>query len=270
MNDISGSTRLYAILADPIHHVQTPRLMNALFARQQADRLMVALHVRSGELVPAVAGLRHLANLEGFIVTVPHKTTMAGLCDRLSPRAQLIGAVNVVRRTPQGQLHGDMLDGVGFVAGLRSAGIEPAGLDVYLMGAGGAACAIAFALAEAGIARLTIANRSADKAAELARRVRAAYGALPVAVGDRNPAGHALVVNATSLGLHAGDPLPCETGNLAPAQIVAEIIMQPPMTALLQAAQERGCRLHPGLPMLDCQIQLMATGMGVPQSEEQA
>jgi len=267
MNEISGTTRLYAILADPIHHVQTPRLMNALFRQRGADRLMVALHVPALELAEAVAGLRHLANLEGFIVTVPHKSAMLALCDEVSAHAAQVGAVNVVRRDADGRLHGDIVDGTGFVAGLRSAGIEPAGQSVYLMGAGGAANAIAFALAEAGIARLTIANRSQHKAEALSQRLQRVYPQLSVAIGSRDPSGHQLVVNATSLGLRNDDPLPCDVQRLSPDQVVAEIIMQPPLTALLQAAQARGCKIHEGLPMLSSQIELMAARMGVPLQE---
>jgi shikimate dehydrogenase len=269
ITDISGTTRLYAILADPIHHVQTPQLMNALFRQRGADRLMVALHVPGEQLAAAVAGLRHLANLEGFIVTVPHKTAMLALCDEVTVQARQVGAVNVVRRGQGGQLQGDILDGTGFVAGLRREGIEPRGCSVYLAGAGGAANAIAFALAEAGVARLTIANRSQDKADALRQRLSAVYPQLPVSLGGPDPSGHRLVVNATSLGLASSDPLPCDASRLTPDQIVAEIIMQPPRTALLLAAEARGCRLHGGLPMLSCQIELMAAGMGVPSSEAQ-
>lgn len=267
IDDICGTTRLYAILADPVHHVQTPQLMNALFHQRGADRLMVALHVPDQALAQAVGGLRQLANLEGFIVTVPHKIAMLALCDEVSLHARQVGAVNVVRRSADGRLHGDILDGTGFVAGLRHEGIEPAGLAVYLMGAGGAANAIAFALAEAGISRLTIANRSQDRAQALQQRLLEVYPQLPVASGSRDPSGHGLVVNATSLGLRDSDPLPCATELLGSEQIVAEIIMQPPLTALLQAAEARGCRIHGGLPMLSCQIELMAAGMGVPLQE---
>lgn len=267
ISDISGTTRLYAILADPIHHVQTPLLMNALFRQRGADRLMVALHVPDNALAQAVTGLRQLANLEGFIVTVPHKIAMLALCDEVSLHARQVGAVNVVRRSADGQLHGDILDGTGFVAGLRREGLDPAGQSVYLMGAGGAANAIAFALADAGITRLTIANRSEGKAQGLLERLRAAYPQLPVYIGSRDPGGHQLVVNATSLGLRGDDPLPCDAQRLSADQVVAEIIMQPPLTALLQAAAAQGCRIHQGLPMLSCQIELMAVSMGVPLQE---
>lgn len=135
ITDISGTTRLYAILADPIHHVQTPQLMNALFRQRGADRLMVALHVPGEQLAAAVAGLRHLANLEGFIVTVPHKTAMLALCDEVTVQARQVGAVNVVRRGQGGQLQGTSWMAPASSPGC-DAGIEPRGCSVYLAGAG--------------------------------------------------------------------------------------------------------------------------------------
>lgn len=267
---ISGHTRLFAIVAEPIHHVKTPQEINALMAARGDNRVMVPLHVGPEQLAEAVQGLRAMRNLDGFVVTVPHKGAIVPLCDSLSPVAQLVGAVNVVRRQADGQLHGDMLDGVGFVTGLRRAAIEPAGMKVYLAGAGGAAQAIAFALAEAGVARLTIANRTRARAEQLVSRLASAFPGVTFAVGTADPAGHDLVVNATSMGLREGDDYPCDIQRLSPEQIVAEIIMQPEHTALLLAAAERGCRVHLGRPMLQCQVELMAAAMSAVAEGEEA
>ncbi|MFC5694878.1 shikimate dehydrogenase family protein [Pseudomonas sp. GCM10022186] len=261
INKISGNTKVFAILADPIHHVKTPGAMNSLFAERGDDSVLVPFHVAPEDLATVVAGLRGIRSLEGFIVTVPHKTTIVDLCDSVTEAARIVGAVNVVTRTKEGKLHGDILDGAGFVAGLRQAGIEPKGLSVYLAGAGGAANAIAFALAEAGVKRLTIANRTAEKAQDLVERIAGSFSSVELAVGTADPSGHDLVVNGTSLGLRPGDALPCEASKLTPNQIVAEIIMQPAITPLLAAAKEVGCRVHEGLPMLLCQIELMAAAM---------
>lgn len=258
MPQITGKTRMLAILADPIHHVKTPQRINALFEDAGIDAVMVPLHVPADGLAATLAGLRRVASFDGCVVTVPHKQAAVPLCDELSDAARQVGAVNVIRRLADGRLRGDILDGTGFVAGLRSAGIEPAGRSVYLAGAGGAANAIAFALAAAGVARLTLHNRTRDKAQALADGLRLAFPALPVQVGSTDPSGHDMVVNATSLGLRPGDALPLDAGLLHPSQTVAEIIMEPAETALLQAAGARGCRVHPGLPMLVEQVRWMA------------
>ena len=164
---ITGRTRVYGILAHPIYHVKAPAVMGALFARHGVDGVLVPLHVRPADLGTVFAALRALHNLEGWIVTVPHKTAALALCDEVSPQAERIGAVNCIRASRTGGSIGAMLDGIGFVDGLRGQGIEPAGKAVHLVGAGGAAAAIAFALAESGVSRLVIANRSAARRDEL-------------------------------------------------------------------------------------------------------
>ena len=152
-----------------------------------------------------------MKNLGGFVATVPHKTVIAALCDELGDAGRAIGSVNVVRREADGRLIGNMFDGAGFVAGLRAQGHDPAGRRALLVGAGGAAGAIAFALAEAGVASLTIANRTRSKAEEIMARVTKFFPDRPIRVGTADPTGHDLVINATSLGLKAGDPLPIDT-----------------------------------------------------------
>lgn len=264
---ITGTTRIFAILADPIHHVKTPQGINRLFDADAFDGVMVPIHVGSDDLATVVQGLRRMNNLGGFVVTVPHKTAVPALCDELTPAAARIGAVNVVRRTVDGRLVGGILDGEGFVAGLRSVGIEPSGRSVYLAGAGGAASAIAYALAQAGVSRLTIANRTTAKASKLVGRMQEDFAGLAISVGTDDPSQHDIVVNGTSLGLREGDALPLDVDLLTSEQIVAEIIMQPAETALLRAAAARGCRVHFGAPMLATQVALMAEFMGGPAAE---
>lgn len=259
--EITGHTRFLAIVADPIHHVKTPQRINELMRAHGIDAVMVPLHVSEGDLPVVMNALRGTQNFFGCVVTVPHKTKAVALCDEVSEEARQIGAVNVVHRLPDGRLRGAMLDGIGFVEGLRGAGIDPDGMSVYLAGAGGAASAIAFSLVQAGVRRLTVANRSYDKAASLIGRLREEHPTLAATVGESDPSGHDVVVNATSLGLRPDDPLPLDVSKLDPSQIVAEIIMDPAETALLKAARERGCRVHEGAPMLASQVRLMAAFM---------
>lgn len=265
MREITGHTRIFGILADPVGHVQTPQMLNALMERRGFDGVLVPCHVSAADLASFVGAFRHLRNLGGVVVTVPHKTAIVALCDEVTETARQIGAVNVVRRDADGRLIGDILDGEGFVSGLRQAGIEPRGRSAFLAGAGGAANAIAFALAQAGVSRLTINNRTRTKADDLAKRLHAFFPAATVEVGSPDPSGHDLVVNATSLGLKPGDPLPLAADRLSSSQTVAEIIMDPAMTALLQAATARGSRVHPGKPMLACQLELIANFLGISQ-----
>ncbi|CAM3172429.1 shikimate dehydrogenase [Paracoccus nototheniae] len=263
---ITGHTRIYGIVADPIHHVKTPEEMNAHFAALGHDGVLIPFHVRPPELAPFMDAMRAVQNFAGLIATVPHKTAMLAICDEVVGDAARIGAVNAVRRDPDGRLIGAMLDGRGFVSGLQAEGVSLTGMDACLLGAGGAGAAIAFALAEAGVARLTINNRSLDKARDLARRVTDTYPGTRVDAGLPDTPRHDLIVNATSLGLRAGDGLPLDDHAFRPGQIVAEAIMEPELTPLLALAQARGVRIHFGRPMLRHQIRLMALHMGAPPS----
>ncbi|CAM3424431.1 shikimate dehydrogenase [Bordetella sputigena] len=262
MTPITGKTRVYGILADPIHHVQAPQRLNEYFASVGFDGVMIPMHVRPDHLPAVVAGLRGMENLGGVVVTVPHKTAILALCDEASDVTRKIGAANVVRREPDGRLVATMLDGEGFVGGLRAEGRGVEGASAYLAGAGGAANAIAFALVGAGAARLTVANRTRAKAEDLRQRILALHPAADVRVGSDDPSGHDIVVNATSLGMRQGDALPLDVARLDPRQLVCEVIMQPRETALLLAARERGCAIHYGAPMLAAQVALMADFLG--------
>lgn len=255
---INGRTTLVVILAHPIGHVRTPGEMNRHFAAIARDAVLVPLHVLPDDLASAVATLRRVPNLGGIVVTVPHKERIAALCDRLTEAATLVGAVNVIRRERDGTLTGGQFDGEGFVAGLGAAGHEVRGRRVWMAGAGGAAAGIGYAMLRHGVAHLTIHNRTASRAEALLARLRAAMPAGAVAVGGADPAGHDIVVNATSLGLEPDDPLPVDAARLAPGMLAAEVVMQPDRTAFLEAAAARGCATHPGLPMLLEQIPILA------------
>lgn len=260
MQRIKGTTRLFAIVADPIAHVKTPEVVNAILARTGRDGVLVPLHVAPADLAQAFGAFRAIRNLDGWIVTVPHKTAALALCDEVDPAAESIGAVNCIRREADGRLVGAMLDGAGFVDGLRRQGIEPKDKSVFLAGAGGAASAIAFALAEAGVARLAIGNRSAAKRDALIARVARLHPGCTV-TGEGRASEADIVVNATSLGLRPQDGSPVDDAELRPDQIVAEAIMEPELTPLLRAAQARGCRIHLGRHMLEAQADAMVAHM---------
>jgi shikimate dehydrogenase len=263
MIEITGNTRLYGIVADPVAQVKTPQTMRKVFERRGTDGVLVPMHVPPAGLADVVQAMRSIQNFGGMVVTVPHKTSMVELCDVVTPEARAVGAVNIVRREEDGTLAGDILDGKGFVEGLRQNGFKPEGLTVLLCGAGGAARAIAYALAQVGIRKLSIHNRTQAAAQQILLGVKTLYPAVETGLGSEDPAGFDLVVNATSLGMRAEDPMPLDASRLTATQIVAEIIMTPKLTPLLEQAQAKGCRIQYGLPMLECQIEMMADFMGV-------
>jgi shikimate dehydrogenase len=255
---ISGHTRLVVILAHPVGHVRTPSALNAHFAALGRDAVLVPMQVGPEDLSAVVAALRRVENLGGIVVTVPHKEAIAALCDTLTEAARIVGAVNVIRREPDGRLTGGQFDGEGFRAGLVAAGHDPRGRRVWMVGAGGAAAGIGYALLRNGAAALTIHNRNVARAEALATRLAAALPDARVSVCGPDPAGHDIVVNATSLGLKPDDPLPVDARLLQPGMLVAEVVMQPDVTALLDAAKARGCATHRGLHMLTEQVPILA------------
>lgn len=253
---ITGHTKTLAILADPVTHVRTPQALNARFEAKGIDAVVVPLEVPAAALETVLKGLSACRNFAGFLVTVPHKTTVPAYCDVLSARAEAAQSVNIVRCENDGRLYGDIIDGVGFVRGLEQAGVTLAGKSVFLAGAGGAASAIAFALAEQGIAKLTISNRSQDKAQALAERLSSYFQNVQLVAGS-DPAGHGIAINGTSLGLKPGHVLPFNPEHLDPGTLVAEVIMQPEITPLLEAASSCGLAIHKGHHMLEGQLEEM-------------
>jgi shikimate dehydrogenase len=263
ITEVTGRTRVLGILAHPTEHVKAPPRINQIARERGKDAIMVPLNVAPTDFEKFIDGLRTLRSFDGAIVTVPHKQAIVPLCDVVSPRARAVGAANVLRRDPDGRLIADQLDGVGFVEGLRHAGINVAGKAAYLVGAGGAANAIAFALAEAGVTTLTLSNRSREKIETLRERLLNIYDGIEVRLGSSDPRGHDLIVNGTTLGMKLSDPLPLDVSLMAPEMIVAEVVMEPEITPLLAAASLTGCRIHLGRHMLDHQLQLMANFLGL-------
>ncbi|SDC25826.1 shikimate dehydrogenase family protein [Belnapia rosea] len=260
---ITGAARLFAILGDPVGVVRSPAWWNDRFAEAGLDAAFVPLDVAAADLPAAWRGLTRLRNLDGVVLTMPHKQAVVPLLDALGPLARLAGAVNTVRRRADGAWEGEMFDGEGFVAGLRAEGHEPAGMRALQVGCGGAGRAIAFALARAGVTELALSDTAPGRAGALAEAVAAAFPGCRVATALPDPAGYGLVVNATPLGLRPGDALAVEPGRLSPGQVVADVIPTPERTALLDAAAAAGCDTVTGRAMFEGQARLAAAFLGL-------
>ena len=260
---ITGTTRLYAIIGDPIAHVRTPMAFNDYFSARNIDAVCVPVQIGRDDLPRGWAGLKSMINLDGFIVTAPHKAEAAQLCDKLEGDGMHTKVVNAVRREPDGSFSGTLLDGRGFVSGLIKQGHQVKGRRFYMAGAGGAGTALAYALADAGAAALTIHNRTRSRAEKLVTDVGAAYPDIEVRVGNADASGHDIVVNATSLGLKPDDGHAFDLASADPAALVAEVVMKPDMTPLLIAAEKRGHAIHFGIHMLDSQLGLMMQFLGL-------
>ena len=241
---ISASTRVAAAIGSPLRHSLSPALHNAGFADTGVDWVYAAFEVQPGRAAAALDAMRVLG-LGGLSVTMPHKESVAALVDELDPAAAALRSVNTVVPLGDGRLKGYSTDGAGFVASLAAQDVDIEGKHVCVLGAGGAARAIIDALARGRASRITVVNRTADRAqaaADVAIGI-AATGKL-AAVGDCD-----IVVNATSIGMGT-DEMPCDADLLHRHHVVADIVYHPRCTALLAAARDRGCRTVEGLGML--------------------
>ncbi|MET9673054.1 shikimate dehydrogenase [Streptomyces sp. NPDC006482] len=251
--EITGTTRLFAVLGDPVAQVQAPTMLNPLFARLGTDAVLVPVHATPERLADVVRGLQRIENLDGLLVTVPHKAALLSFADEIAPAAELSGSTNALRRIDGGRWEAANFDGEGFVRGLRAAGHDPAGRHVCLAGAGGAGCSIAVALLAAG-AELTVWDRDAERVRTLVDRLGARWPGR--VTGTTAPVAADIAVNATPMGLRPDDPLPFDPAGLRAGTVVADIVMKPRRTALLKAAEERGLPVHYGAPMLAEQLAL--------------
>ncbi|MGZ5194367.1 MAG: shikimate dehydrogenase family protein [Ramlibacter sp.] len=251
---ITGTTRVFLILGDPVAQVRAPELFNHLFRTHGIDAVLVPAHVPPAELETFVRHVTAAGNIDGFWLAIPHKTAMVALLDRCDRLGRAAGAVNAARRNADGTLEGALFDGIGFVKALDQFGIPIAGRKALVVGVGGGCVAIAASLAERGVARLALFDNVPGRTDEVARRLRAEFGVDVVSAPTPDAAGFDIVVNSTPLGLKAGDPLPFDVARCDPHAAVIDILMKNQPTPLLKACRARGLVCHPGYEMLVQQI----------------
>lgn len=250
LTGLSGATRLYLIIGDPIAQVKSPAGVTRALQAKGHDAVLVPIHIPPADLAPFMAGMSLARNVDGIIVTVPHKLAALAHCATVSDRARFLQAVNVMRRAPDGSWHGDMFDGLAFVAALGDAGCELRGKRALLVGAGGAGSAIAHALLLAGIGALSVHDGDVERRDALIRRL-AALDAAPVTAGSTDPTGFDVVCNATPMGMRPDDPLPILVERLQPAMFVGDVITVPAVPPLIEAARKRGCGTQTGTGMFE-------------------
>lgn len=265
---IDGSTLLFATPGDPVAQLRLPQVMEAVFRELELNAVWVPMHVDREGLEVVVQALRTMKNFRGITVAIPHKPAIAALLDRLSPRAQAAGAVNLARREPDGKLFGDIVDGAGFMRGLELKGMTVRGATVWLVGVGGGGSAIAASLAESGVGKLYLKDVDGARADAMRARLKKHYASVPVEIAEAPPARIDFAINATPLGLKADDPLPFDPAQLPSTAIVCDIIMKPRETCLLQAAQARGMRVQHGQHMMDAQVPMYLEFLGIPFPDE--
>jgi shikimate dehydrogenase len=253
---ITGATRLVALLGDPVAHSISPQIHNHLFRYFELPYAYIPLQVKSPDLQTAVAAIR-ASRFLGANVTIPHKQHIINYCDAISPLASQIGAVNTLY-FKNNLLCGTTTDPEGFFRAIRWMGHDLTGGRVIILGNGGTARTLGFALAlEKKIASLTIAGRNSDKVLALANEISNQTGIKVIATtldhGHLKKAldGCTLLINCTSVGLHPNtDASPVPEDLLMKDLTVFDTIYNPSQTRLLAVAEKAGCLIQNGLRML--------------------
>ena len=249
--------RLAGIFGYPLEHSISPRFQQAAFDHCSLDVSYEAWPVAADSLEPEVRKLRDDGYL-GANVTVPHKERVRSYLDDLDPLAEALGAVNTIVKE-DGRLAGYNTDAHGFMEALRRDGAcDPKGLTVLVLGAGGAARAAVFALVDAGVASLTISNRTLARAESLASEFEAASaGVEAVPMEEPTLAGACrkadLIVNTTSMGMRHGiaeRETPLKASTIRTQTMVYDLVYNPAETPLLAEAKAAGAKTLGGLPML--------------------
>lgn len=252
--EISGKTKVCAVIGDPIEHSLSPIIHNAAFQHLNLDFVYVAFRVKQDELGKAVQGIRGL-NIHGLNVTMPHKTAIMKYLDEVEASAEVIGSVNTVLNA-DGKLIGFNTDGIGALNALRNNQVEPRGKRLLLLGAGGAAKAIAYQLASE-VEELRILNRTEEKAKRLAEFLREKFNKKivgevlsPKILKERLREAD-ILINATSVGMHPhSDQTLVEREWLRPDLAVMDIVYDPLETRLLRYAKAVGAKVVNGVEML--------------------
>ncbi|WP_414439713.1 shikimate dehydrogenase family protein [Burkholderia sp. 22PA0106] len=264
-SSITGRTRLYAIVGDPIEQVRSPQVYCEAFANAGVDAVLVPMHIASGEIHEVLPALLKLKNLDGVLVTAPFKADARAIAAEVHPRARRVGAVNALRRGADGRWFGDMFDGEGFVRGIFAHGHAVKGRRALVLGCGGAGAAIAGALIDAGVGALTLFDPDEHRARNVAQRLSNDAGACEVVAGSADAAGKDLIVNASVVGMRDSDGLPAELGPLAADVLVGDVVLRPAdhPTALIRHAKQSGCPVVTGTDMHTGQIAAILDFFGI-------
>ena len=252
----TGTTKLFPVIGDPIGQVRSPEVLTKILVSRGHDAITVPMHLASSQVRDCFRLLHHVSNVQGILVTIPHKKLAYEVCSTVSARARFVGAVNVVRRTTEGW-HGENTDGVGYLEGLEREKFFVRDRQVLLVGCGGAGSAIALELLERGAASVAIHDIDTVKRDEILRQLNASFPGR-VEIGSNDPSGFDLVANATPMGMREDDPYPLEVSLLQPSQFVACVVTKPEIPPLIAEARKLGCRTMTGGQMFDAQADILA------------
>ena len=251
---INGNTELIAHIGYPTYTFKSPMIYNPYFEKKGINAVVMPMGCQSIDYPVFLRSVFQLANIRGALITMPHKVVTVDLVDEVTATVKVAGACNAVKKAPDGRLLGDMFDGLGFVRGLQRKGLKTKGKRVLVVGSGGVGSAIAASLAASEIKTIALFDSNSQSAEKLGDRLNTHFPSVEVLLGRNDPEGFDLIVNATPLGMKEGDPMPVDINKISPEAFVGEVVLKAEMTAFLQAAHKRGCKVQIGSVMLFEQI----------------
>ena len=262
---ITGSTKFYALIGHPVEQVRTPTVLNAHLTERGIDAVMVTFNLLPANLEDFFKMMKGWQNCLGCCVTIPHKIQTLELLDSFTERARRIGAVNIIKRDAEGYLHGDMMDGLGFLAALKKNNATVENKNIVLVGGGGAGSAIADSVAEAGAKQLSILEINKNRQTKLISNLRKTYPS--TSIYDQLVPGHSIdiVINASPLGMEVNDPMPFPLEKIKGNVVVADVVTKPDITKFLENASRAGHLIQRGREMAEAQMSLFIDFMGIPE-----
>lgn len=265
---------LTGVFGDPVDGNPTGVMEEAAYAACGLNYRYLTLKVTKEDFDDAMKSI-HALHMKGMNLTMPHKIAVLPYLDEISEAASIIGAVNTIVVKENGKLFGENTDGKGFVQALRNSGVSPDGKKIVILGAGGAAKAIAVECALSGARAVTIVNRTVSRASELSEVLRK-HTATEASFEEWKdeyliPSDTDIVINATSIGLHpdCGQKPDINYDTITEHMVVSDVVFNPCDTLFLQEAAKRGAKTVNGLGMLACQGALnftLWTGVEAPLS----
>ncbi|MBI3708436.1 MAG: shikimate dehydrogenase [Proteobacteria bacterium] len=263
---VSGSTRLFGIVGDPIEQVRSPGMITAELRRRGADAVLVPIHVRPDDFEACVRHIMKIRNLGGLVFTIPYKARACALADELGPQARAVGAANALTRRTDGGWVADIFDGLGCIEAFRRQGFAFAGRRAMLIGAGGAGSAIGVAIACERPAAIRLFDGDAERARALADKIRRVDGRIAVEIGPPAWDGFDVLLNASPVGMLDDRRLPVAAAALPRQLVVFDAVVKPEKTGLLALAEASGCRTIYGRDMMRGQIARMVDFFGYPRN----
>ncbi len=263
---VSGKTRVFGIVGDPIEQVRSPEMITAELRRRGQDAVLIPIHVLPQDFDAVLPAVMKIRNLGGLVFTIPYKARALALADEIGDQARVVGATNAMARRSDGRWLADIFDGIGCVEAFRRRGFSFSGRSICLIGAGGAGSAIAIAVAGEHPAAIRLFDVDDARARVLADKVHRVSPRTDVEVGPPTIAHVDILMNATPVGMLDDQRMPIEVSSIPPDVIVFDAIVKPERTKLLGLAEGCGCRTVRGREMMRGQIAKVVDFFGLPES----